>query len=163
LQLIRRTFLTLFIGAALSLGLFFIAPYVIIMFFGKSFAGAIPIVRVMSVIPLLLNISMCTSNLYMFNYGHERAWSALTVASLLVLLVVAYFLTPYVPNAAIALAVAIVAKEIVVCVVSGGYFLIFSASGRPASASFRGVNVAGVAPSVVRADQLRRNQLRSEM
>jgi O-antigen/teichoic acid export membrane protein len=163
LKLIWRTFLTLFVGAALSLGLFFIAPYVIIMFFGESFSGAIPIVRVMSVIPLLLNISMCTSNLYMFNYGHERAWSALTVTGLLVLLAVAYFLSPHVPNAAIALAVAVVAKETVVCVVSGSFFLRFSAVRRRASTNFRGVNVTTIAPPVVRADQLRRNQLRSEM
>ena len=77
----------------------------------------------MSVIPLLLNINMCTSNLYMFNYGHERAWSALTVAGLLVFLAVAYLLSPHVPNAAIAIAVAVIAKEAVVCVVSSGFFL----------------------------------------
>lgn len=132
LALIWRSLLTLGFGAAFSLGLFFCAPYVIIPFFGDGFAGVIPIVRAMAVVPLLINANVCLSNLYMFNYGHERAWSRLTVSGLLVFVAFAYLLWPLLANAAIAVAAAVIAKEAVVFVVSGGFFLAYgTAKVRP--------------------------------
>ncbi len=133
LRLIWRSLSTLIVGAALSLFLLVLGPYIIIWFFGAAFAGAIPIVRAMSVIPILLNLNMCTSNLYMFNYGHERAWSSLTVSALLVFLTVAYLLMSYLSNAAMAVAVAIIVKEFVVLVVSAGFFLAFGSARTRAS------------------------------
>jgi O-antigen/teichoic acid export membrane protein len=117
--------LTLIVSAALSLFLFFLAPYVILLLFGESFSGAIPIVRVMSVIPVLINANTCTSNLYMFNYGHERAWASLSVSGLLMFLAVAYLLSLQLSNAAIAVAIALIARECFVLVVSAGFFLVF--------------------------------------
>jgi O-antigen/teichoic acid export membrane protein len=125
LVLIWRSLLTLVFGAALSLFLFFLAPYVILLLFGESFSGAIPIVRVMSVIPVLINANTCTSNLYMFNYGHERAWASLNVSGLLIFLAVAYLLSLQLSNAAIAVAIALIARECFVLVVSAGFFLVF--------------------------------------
>jgi len=167
LKLIWSSLSTLVVGATLSLGLFFVAPYIIVMFFGDSFSGAIPIVRVMSILPLLLNVNMCTSNLYMFNYGHERAWSALTVSGLLVFLTVAYLLSPSVPNAAIAIAAAVIAKEAVVLVVSAGFFLAFGttegrASRRHGRVRASIISTGSMLPSVVHAMRLRRDRLRSE-
>ena len=132
-KLIRTSLLTLVVGAALSLSLFFLAPYVIVILFGDGYSGAIPIVRMMSVLPILMNVNICTSNLYMFNYGHERAWTSLNVAGLLVFLAVAYLLCLYLPNAAIAVTLAIIARESVVLVVSAGFFLAFSAARMRAS------------------------------
>jgi O-antigen/teichoic acid export membrane protein len=128
IALIWRSLSTLVVGAALSLGLLFVAPYVILIFFGDEFSGAIPIVRIMSVIPILLNINIVTSNLYMFNYGHERAWAALTVSGLIVFLAIAFALSPHVSNAAFAVAVAIIAREVLVLVVSAGFFFAFGAT-----------------------------------
>lgn len=125
LALIRRSMLTLAIGSGLSLGLFFVAPYIILILFGPSFSGAIPIVRVMAIIPLLMNVNVLTSNLYMFNYGHERAWTMLTVSGLLVFLVVAFLLSPHLMSAAIGVTVGIIAKEGVVAAVSSGFFVAF--------------------------------------
>ena len=125
LVLIWRSLLTLVVGAAFSLFLFFFAPYVILLLFGESFSGAIPIVRVMSVIPILINANTCTSNLYMFNYGHERAWASLNVSGLLIFLAVAYLLSLQLSNAAIAVAIALIARECFVLVVSAGFFLVF--------------------------------------
>jgi O-antigen/teichoic acid export membrane protein len=125
LSLIWRSLATLGFGAIFSLGLFFVAPRIIILFFGNDFAGAIPIVRVMAIIPLLINGNVCLSTLYMFNYGHERAWSRLTVAGLLVFVAAAYLLWPLLANAAIAVAGATIAKEALVFLVSGGFFLMF--------------------------------------
>jgi O-antigen/teichoic acid export membrane protein len=136
------------VGATLSLGLFFLAPYGITMLFGNSFAGAVPIVRLMSVVPLLINLNTCTSNLYMFNYGHDRAWSSLVAGSLLVFITVAYLLLLSLPNAATAVAIAVVAKEAVVLFVSAGFFFIFGLTHRgppPGIAATRG------APALLRA------------
>jgi O-antigen/teichoic acid export membrane protein len=123
LRLIWISLSTCVVGAGLSLGLFILAPYVIPWVFGSSFTGAVSIVRLMSVVPLLINLNLCTSNLYMFNYGHDRAWSALIAGSLLVFLAVAYLLLLTLSNAATAVAVAVIAKEAVVLVVSAGFFL----------------------------------------
>jgi O-antigen/teichoic acid export membrane protein len=118
--------LTLVVGAAFSLFLFFLAPYVILALFGESFSGAVPIVRVMSVIPILINANTCTSNLYMFSYGHERAWAALNVSGLLIFLAVTYLLSLQFSNPAITVAIALIARECFVLVVSAGFFMVFA-------------------------------------
>ena len=129
LRLIRLSLSTLVVGATFSLGLFLVAPLIITRIFGESFAGAIPIVRLLAVVPLLLNVNTCTSNLYMFNYGHERAWSILNLASLTALLAVAFLLLHVLPDAGMAVSIAVVAKEAVVVVVSVGFLLVFGTSG----------------------------------
>jgi O-antigen/teichoic acid export membrane protein len=170
LALIWSSLLTVVVGATLSLGLFFVAPYVIIFFFGDAFSGAIPIVRVMSVIPVLLNINICTSNLYMFNYGHERAWTLLNVSGLLIFLTVAYLLSPDLSNAAIAVAVAVIAKEALVLVVSAGFLLAFgSGKARVSSTqSFASTRAGGSTTGSILASRTHavrpwRDQLRSEL
>src|SRR5712691_11012403 len=135
LSLIWRSLLTLGVGAALSLFLFAVAPYIIMIFFGDGFAGAIPIVRAMAIIPFLINGNICMSNLYMFNYGHERAWSWLTFSGLLVFVTVAYLLSPHLSNAAIAVVIAIIAKEGVVFLVSAGFFIASGTAKTRASGS----------------------------
>jgi O-antigen/teichoic acid export membrane protein len=161
LALIRRSSLTLVVGAAFSLFLFFIAPYVILLLFGESFSGAIPIVRVMSVIPVLINANTCTSNLYMFNYGHERAWATLNVSSLLIFLTVAYLLSQQLSNAAIAVAVALIGRECFVLVVSAGFFLMFGSARAqgPATQGDGNAHASDVGAGAVLAS---RGQLRSE-
>jgi O-antigen/teichoic acid export membrane protein len=125
LALIWKSLPSLAIGAVFSVCVYFLAPYIIILLFGSEFSGAIPIVRILSVVPILMNANILTSNLYMFNFGHERAWAALTVLGLLVFLAVAYLLSVSLLNAAVAVAIAVIAKESVVLVVSAGYFLAF--------------------------------------
>jgi O-antigen/teichoic acid export membrane protein len=147
LRLIWVSLSTCVVGAALSLGLFILTPYVIPLIFGDSFTGAIPIVRLMSIVPLLINLNMCTSNLYMFNYGHERAWSSLVAGSLLVFLSVSYLLLLTLSNAATAVAIAVIAKEAVVLLVSAGFFLIFGAVRAP---PYAGATIVGGVPAWLR-------------
>lgn len=132
IALVRRAGWSLIVSALLSLALFFVAPFVITIIFGTEFAGAVPIVRVMAVMPILLNANLCTSTLYMFNFGHERAWSLLNVTGLATFLAAAFVLGPRLQNAAIAVAVAVVAKEAVVLAVSAVFFLAFASA--PATA-----------------------------
>jgi O-antigen/teichoic acid export membrane protein len=125
LRLIWLSLSTLVVGAAFSLGLLVVAPMVIVPIFGASFAGAIPIVRWLAVVPLLLNLSACTANLYMFNYGHERAWASVTAVSLLALLAVAFGGLGIGMDAIVAVCAAVIAKEAVIAVVSAGFFVAF--------------------------------------
>jgi O-antigen/teichoic acid export membrane protein len=168
LVLIWRSLLTLIISAAFGLFLFFLAPYVILLLFGESFSGAIPIVRVMSVIPVLINANTCTLNLYMFNYGHERAWASLSVSGLLIFLAVAYLLSLQLSNAAIAVAIALIARECFVLVVSAGFFLVFgTARARiPATQGDSNARASDVAGSMLASPTSAvppwRGQLRSE-
>jgi PST family polysaccharide transporter len=107
------------------LGLFFVAPLIVKPIFGASFAGAVPIIRLMAIIPLLLNISACTANLYMFNYGHERAWSLLVLSSLVVFVGVAYGLLMWMPSAVAAVSLAVITKEAIVAAVSAGFLIMY--------------------------------------
>ena len=166
--LIWNSLSTLIIGAALSLLLFFLAPYFIIFLFGEGFAGAIPIIRIMAVIPLLVNVNISTSNLYMFNFGHERAWVVLTVSSLLMFLTLASVLPRYLASASIAVAVAIIARECFVFVVSSGFFLV-SGTAKMRASLIRGSDVqeTGIATDLMlspapRTAPPRRDRLSSE-
>jgi O-antigen/teichoic acid export membrane protein len=125
LRLIWISLSTCIVGGGLSFWLFISTPLI----FGESSTGAIPIVRLMSIVPLLINLNMCTSNLYMFNYGHERAWSSLAAGTLLVFLSLSYFLLLTLSNAATAVGIAVIAKEAVVLLVSAGFFLTFGVAG----------------------------------
>jgi PST family polysaccharide transporter len=134
LRLIWISLSTCVVGAALSLGLLISTPYVIPLIFGNSFTSAIPIGRLMSIVPWLIKLNMCTSKLYMFNYGHEHAWSSLAAGSLLVFLSASYFLLLTLSTAATAVAITVIAKEAVVLLVSAGFFLTFGVAGTRASA-----------------------------
>jgi O-antigen/teichoic acid export membrane protein len=124
-RLICRASATLLVGAGMSAALYFLGPYVIHAVFGEGFAGAIPILRVLSVMPLLLNANVVMSNFYLFNFGHERAWAGLTVFGFFVFLISAYTLSQGVLAAPLAVAAAVLARECVVLVVSTGYFVAF--------------------------------------
>jgi O-antigen/teichoic acid export membrane protein len=139
IALIWRSLRTVVVGAALSLGLFFVAPYVIVLLFGEEFRGAVPIVRIMAMIPLLLNINIVTSNLYMFNYGHERAWAALSVAGLAVFLATSYALVSLLPDPDFAVAIGMVGREGLILVVSVTFLLVHGAGkSAPATAENAG-------------------------
>jgi PST family polysaccharide transporter len=126
IQLIRRSMLSLVGGAAISLGMFFVAPHVIAFFFGDELSGAIPIVRSMAILPLLMNINVLTSNLFMFTYGYEQAWGILNALALLVFLVLSVLLSLWM--SAEAVVYALVAKEVLVLVVSAAFFLVAGAA-----------------------------------
>jgi O-antigen/teichoic acid export membrane protein len=106
--------------------MFFVAPHIIAFFFADELSGAIPIVQAMAILPLLMNINVLTSNLFMFTYGHEQAWAALNAFALLVFLVLAVLLSFWM--SAEGVVYALVAKEIVVLVVSVAFFLVAGAA-----------------------------------
>jgi O-antigen/teichoic acid export membrane protein len=124
--LIWRSMFTLVGGAAISLGMFFVAPHIIAFFFADDLSGAIPIVQAMAILPLLMNINVLTSNLFMFTYGHEHAWGILNAIALLVFLVLSVLLSLWM--SAQAVVYALVAKEVVVLVVSAAFFLVAGAA-----------------------------------
>jgi hypothetical protein len=66
---------------------------------------------------------MLTSNLYMFTFGHERAWSYLTATSLAVFFGTFWLAMTFGLSASYAIAVAIVAREMLVVLVSSAYYI----------------------------------------
>jgi O-antigen/teichoic acid export membrane protein len=86
LLLIWSSLWTIIIGVFLSLSLYFVGPYIIEFFFGPEYTDAIKLIRVLCVLPLIINIRICMADLYMFNYGHERAFALFTACGLVVFL-----------------------------------------------------------------------------
>jgi O-antigen/teichoic acid export membrane protein len=123
LVLIWNSLWTLVIAAAMSLALYFIGPYVIIFLFGSEYTQAITLVRAMAILPIFMDLRICMADLYMFNYGHERAWTVLAVLSLGAFLAAVYALS-YWTDGAMAVAVGSVVGEAVAAVAAMIFFLI---------------------------------------
>lgn len=156
LRLVWLSLSTAVIGMGLSLGLLIVAPMVIVPIFGASFAGSIPIVRLLAIVPLLLNLNACTSNLFMFNFGYDRAWSALNVGGLAVFIVASFLMLSVLSSATAAVSLAVVSKELLVFLVSGSCLLAFTVGEMRTSGSARPVfgssaRIAAVIPAAVRA------------
>ncbi len=135
ISLVWNVCYTLVVGATFSLILYFVAPYMIVLLFGREFSSAIAIVKLMSIIPFLLNATLLTSTLYMFNFGHERAWGYLVALSLLVFFVVTGAAVAAGMEPIYAIPLALIAKELLVLVVSGTYFVrhVFALARAPAN------------------------------
>jgi O-antigen/teichoic acid export membrane protein len=156
LRLVWLSLSSLVIGLGFSLGLLIVAPMIIVPIFGEPFAGSIPIVRLLAVIPLLLNVNACTSNLFMFNYGYERVWSVLNVASLAIFVIASFLMLSVLSNATTAVSLAVVAKEALVFLVSASCLIAFTVGEMRKSGSaglgFGGsIRIAAVIPAIVRA------------
>jgi O-antigen/teichoic acid export membrane protein len=156
LRLVWLSLSSLAIGLGLSLGLLIVAPMIIIPIFGASFAGSIPIVRLLAIVPLLLNVNACTSNLFMFNYGYERAWPVLNAASLAIFVLASLLMLSVLANATTAVSLAVVAREALVFLVSASFLIAFTVGEMRNSASavadFGGsLRVAAAIPAAVRA------------
>ncbi|HLM38525.1 MAG TPA: oligosaccharide flippase family protein [Microvirga sp.] len=123
LVLIWNSLWTLIIAVAMSLALYFIGPYVIIFLFGDEYTQAITLVRAMCVLPILMDLRICMADLYMFNYGYEKAWALLAVLSLVGFLVAVYVLS-YWTDGAMAVAISSVIGEGIAAVASTVFFLV---------------------------------------
>lgn len=154
LRLVWLSLCSLAFGLGLSLGLLFVAPLVIVPIFGEGFAGAIPIIRVLAVIPFLLNVNVCTSNLFMFNFGFERAWSVLNLASLATFVLTSFLLLSVLSSVTVAIPLAVIAKEVLVLLVSASLLISFTVGElrKPGSASpSNTVQAAAAVPAFLRS------------
>jgi O-antigen/teichoic acid export membrane protein len=123
LVLIWNSLWTLIIAVAMSLALYFIGPYVIIFLFGPEYTQAITLVRAMCILPILMDLRICMADLYMFNYGYEKAWTLLAVLGLVGFLIAVYALS-YWTDGAMAVAIGSVIGEGIAAVASTVFFLI---------------------------------------
>ncbi len=154
LRLVWLSLSSLVVGLGLSLGLLIVAPMIIVPIFGAPFAGSIPIVRLLAIIPLLLNVNACTSNLFMFNFGYDRAWSVLNVASLAIFVLAAFLMLSVLSSVTTAVSLAVVAREALVLLVSASFLIAFTVGEARKSASAGlggGIKIAAAIPAVVRA------------
>jgi PST family polysaccharide transporter len=154
LRLVWLSLSSLVVGLGLSLGLLIVAPMIIVPIFGAPFSGSIPIVRLLAIIPLLLNVNACTSNLFMFNFGYDRAWSVLNVASLAIFVLAAFLMLSVLSSVTTAVSLAVVAREALVLLVSASFLIAFTVGEARKSASAGlggGIKIAAAIPAVVRA------------
>jgi O-antigen/teichoic acid export membrane protein len=125
MALLFKVFYTVIVGGALSITLFLLAPELVLLLFGSTFYPAIWLLRLMSIIPVLVNLNVLTSTLYMFNFGHERAWAYLTASSLFVFFFTIWFSSYLTRDVTTSVACGVIAKEAWVFVLSGGFFIRF--------------------------------------
>jgi O-antigen/teichoic acid export membrane protein len=96
---------------------------VVIFLFGDQYTQAITLVRAMCILPILMDLRICMADLYMFNYGYEKAWTLLAVLSLVGFLVAVYVLS-YWTDGAMAVAISSVIGEGIAAVASTVFFLV---------------------------------------
>jgi O-antigen/teichoic acid export membrane protein len=135
LALVRTSLLTLVMGGAMSLALILVGPTILTVLFGVEFSGSVSVVHILCVAPILMNISLCMADIYMFHFADERAWAALMVSGLPVFLAVS-FIASYWTDGALAVAFGFVAGEGVIALIATGYF-VASALARKRLASLR--------------------------
>lgn len=93
LALIRRALLPLTAGlTVISLGLWVIAPFFIHLFYGPAFAGAVPVLRLASVLTITIGLSNLLGFHVMLNLRHDRAFFAITTGGSLLGLALTWFL-----------------------------------------------------------------------
>ncbi|WP_268995502.1 lipopolysaccharide biosynthesis protein [Microvirga roseola] len=129
IALIRRSYWTLVIGVSLSLGIYVVGPYAIELLLGPNYAGAVPLLNILCLIPIIVNIRFCASHLYMFNYGYDYAWVSLSLLGALTFLGAAYLLSYWIEGAK-AVAAGVLIGECVVAAVSTGFFIVSGAARR---------------------------------
>jgi O-antigen/teichoic acid export membrane protein len=67
----------------ISLGLLAAAPLVVV-FLGKGYAPAVPLLRIMAFSPFMLALSHCFSTYYMLAFGYEKQWARILFVAVVV-------------------------------------------------------------------------------
>jgi polysaccharide transporter, PST family len=122
LKFIRRLLLTFPVGLTASIIMFYFAEPLVQILFGQAYvAGVVPVFKIMSPIPLILNLSTCLASLYMFHYGFQKQWSFMLFMACMISFAtfLALRLVLKVEQAA---AVAVLTAEVFVLLVSGAYY-----------------------------------------
>lgn len=79
LRMVRTTFFPLFlVMACVSAGLWLVGPFVITLLYGAKFAGAVTILRVVAVLPLIIGMSNLLGLHTMLNLRMDRAFFTVT-------------------------------------------------------------------------------------
>ncbi|WP_240047255.1 flippase [Hymenobacter nivis] len=79
LRMVRTTFFPLFlVMACVSAGLWLVGPYVITLLYGAKFAGAVTILRIVALLPLIIGMSNLLGLHTMLNLRMDRAFFTVT-------------------------------------------------------------------------------------
>ncbi len=70
--------------ACVSTALFFSAPLLVQLFMGDNFAEAVPVLRILSIVPLLVGLNTVLGNMAMLNLGMKKQYSRIIVVGGLV-------------------------------------------------------------------------------
>ncbi|UBV44315.1 oligosaccharide flippase family protein (plasmid) [Deinococcus taeanensis] len=123
-------------GAVLSAGTWLAAPLLVGVLLGPGFEPAVPVLRVLAALPLVIGVNMVFGLFWLVPLGHDRAFNltvalgALLNAALIALLVPA--------SGPLGMAWAVVLTEVLV---GGGLYLLYRQTRRPAPARGRPAEV----------------------
>ncbi|MDQ6676350.1 MAG: flippase [Acidobacteriota bacterium] len=106
---------------ALSLGLGVLAPLGIHIVYGSKYDGSIPLLQIMSPIPIVVGLGVCFATFYMLGLGYKRQWSNMIMAASLFNFVVLFPLL-WLMRAPYAVAITSTAVE---CFVTAASYLFF--------------------------------------
>ena len=122
LHFIRRLLSSVPIGLSSSIAMYFFADKIVAILFGPAFVKNVtPLIKVLSPIPVILNLSVCFASLFMFNYGFRRQWSQMILLACGVSLVALAILHMIVPIE-MAAAISSLVTETFIMLVSATFF-----------------------------------------
>lgn len=123
--LVWRCFATVPFALMLSVLTYVAGPYVVATLFGSSFLPAAQLLRSMALIPILMNLVLCTFSLYVFNFKDVKVWTTLSLSRVALFLAFVAALSGKI-GAPLAVIAAITAAEAFVVSVSGALLLVDS-------------------------------------
>lgn len=122
IMFIRRLLWLIPMAAIASLGMALVPAPIIRILFGEPFVPpVVPLLQILSPVPILVSLTSCCASLYMFNFGLRKLWSSTLIAASVVSLMTTVLANLFVP-AHIAAALGATMAEAFVAVLSGTMF-----------------------------------------
>lgn len=121
-QMVRRGFLVMgTIGLAMTLTAALGAPVLVHYLLGPEYSSAVPILRVLSLLPLLVSLTAVLGMLWGIPYGHERLLLRGVMAAGAANVLGAFLLVP--PYGAKGMAIAVIGAEVVLFIILATAYL----------------------------------------
>jgi O-antigen/teichoic acid export membrane protein len=84
-----------FVGVCLTCGLFLLAPELTLFVLGDQYRASIPLLRILSVVPVLIALSEIFGTQILLTFNHHRAFSRAFIAGGVSCLAALFVLTPH--------------------------------------------------------------------
>ncbi len=101
-------------GLILGAGLFLFAPWIVHTLMGKAFEPAIPVLRILSLLPLIISVTDAVGVQWLLPHGHDKVAIRIIFGGGILNLILAVLLAP--AFADIGMAVGVVIAELFVCI-----------------------------------------------
>jgi PST family polysaccharide transporter len=93
-EFLRREVRWVGISASLiSAGLFLLAPQIVSVVLGDEYTASIPVVRILSFLPVIIVLGISYANLFLLAFGYTKIWGRIITASSFASIVGAFVFT----------------------------------------------------------------------